>query len=50
MQFQHLDREPTMMGSLAGQDIAKMAAALLLGAGALLETFGSDMLSKLMAR
>ena len=25
----YLDREPTMMGSLAGQDIAKMAAALL---------------------
>lgn len=46
----YLDREPTMMGSLAGQDIAKMAAAVLLAAGAILSTIGSDFLTNLMAK
>ncbi len=44
----YLDREPTMMGSLAGQDLAKLIAALLLLGGSIASTFGSTYLAKLL--
>lgn len=44
----YLDREPTMMGSLAGQDMAKAIAALLLLAGSIASTFGSKALATIL--
>ena len=44
----YLDREPTMMGSLAGQDMAKLIAALFLLVGSIASTFGSTYLAKIL--
>ncbi len=44
----YLSENPVQLGSLAGQDVAKVAATLLTLAGAILATFGSNALREIM--
>jgi hypothetical protein len=44
----YLSQDPVKLGSIAGQDIPKIAAVILILLGALLKTFGSNFLTRLL--
>jgi len=46
----YLDREPETLGTIAGQDVAKAMAAVLIVIGSIAVTLGSTFLVDLLAK